>query len=133
MAYITLDRNVLLNLEKSKHLEWLVTNGNGSYASSTVVGLNTSKYHGLLISSATPPLDRKVFLSTLIEEVHLNEQSFSISTNQYVGALHPRGFQNLFKFELTFFPAFVLKIGDIKIKKTIFMPYLNKSVSIIYE
>ena len=47
--------------------EWLETNGLGGYASSTVIGLNTRRYHGLLIASLRPPVERFVLLSKLEE------------------------------------------------------------------
>ena len=49
--------------------EWIITNGLGSYASSTVLGINTRKYHGLLVAALNPPGDRTVCLSKLDEDV----------------------------------------------------------------
>ena len=48
------------NLESALSREWLVTNGLGGYASGTVAGVNTRRYHGLLVASMNPPVQRMV-------------------------------------------------------------------------
>src|SRR6201999_883125 len=55
------------NWDDSSRLEWLETNGLGGYASSTVSGANTRRYHGLLVAATTPPVGRVVLLSKLDE------------------------------------------------------------------
>ena len=54
-----------LNLENALDKEWVITNGIGGYASSTIIGANTRKYHGLLVAPVMPPAKRKVILSIL--------------------------------------------------------------------
>ena len=66
---LLIDEKTIKDLDKSKRLEWIVTNGTGCYSSSTILGMNTRKYHGLLIASKKPPLDRKVILSKIEDEV----------------------------------------------------------------
>ena len=56
-----------LNLENALNKEWLITNGIGGYASSTIIGANTRKYHGLLIAPLIPPAKRMLILSKLDE------------------------------------------------------------------
>ena len=65
---VALGRSVLSNLEEGLSLEWVVANGLGGYASSTALGVNTRKYHGLLVSSFNPPVDRRVALSKADEQ-----------------------------------------------------------------
>jgi len=65
---INVDTNVLSNVDKALKTEWLVTNGLGGYASSTVLGINTRKYHGLLVAAFNPPVDRRVLLTKLDEQ-----------------------------------------------------------------
>src|SRR4051812_43923766 len=55
------------DLEQAKNLEWLETNGLGGFSSSTIVGMNTRRYHGLLIAALQPPTGRSVLLSKLEE------------------------------------------------------------------
>ena len=52
--------------------EWVITNGIGGFASSTDMGLNTRRYHGLLIAACNPPGLRKLILSKVDESIELN-------------------------------------------------------------
>ena len=63
-----------LNLENGLEKEWLITNGIGGYSSSTIIGANTRKYHGLLVAPLTPPARRFLILSKLDESIEINEK-----------------------------------------------------------
>src|SRR5215813_12555908 len=91
---------ILASPEASLSREWLETNGIGGFASSTIWGMNTRRYHGLLTAATEPPVGRMVLLSKLEETVVLGEERFDLSTNRYPGVLHPRGFQYLVNFRL---------------------------------
>lgn len=71
--------------------EWLITNGAGGYACSTAVGLNTRKYHGLLVAAMTPPVRRMVLLSRIEETLHLKGWPNALACNEYPGTIHPEG------------------------------------------
>ncbi len=86
--------------------EWLLTNGLGGYASSTVIGANTRRYHGLLVAALRPPADRRVFLAKLEEEVIQEGTPRALSVNKYPGVLHPRGHELLESFTLRPRPKF---------------------------
>jgi len=86
------------NLEIAQGKEWLETNGLGGFASSTIVGMNTRRYHGLLVAATKPPVGRLVMLSKLEETVVLGGQAFELGANRYPGATHPQGFQWLKEF-----------------------------------
>lgn len=90
----------LAGLDLDAHLEreWLVTNGLGGYASSTVCGLNTRKYHGLLVAAMTPPVQRMVVLSRVEETLYVGGQLHALSCAEYPGAVNPRGYALLRKF-----------------------------------
>jgi len=124
---------LLSDLEGAMQLEWLVTNGLGSYASSTVASINTRKYHGLLISAFNPPVDRHVLLSKIDEEIRIGSESYPLGSNEFVGNLFPDGFKRLRGFGLHPFPTFRYEAGGIYLKKEIFMPYLRNMVVIYYE
>lgn len=64
-----------LNLENGLEKEWLITNGIGGYSSSTIIGANTRKYHGLLVAPLTPPARRFLILSKLDESIKINEKN----------------------------------------------------------
>ena len=55
---ISLGRNVLSNVDEALTREWIITNGLGGYASSTIFGVNTRKYHGLLVAAFNPSINR---------------------------------------------------------------------------
>src|SRR5881392_3533705 len=88
------------DVDAAGHREWLETNGIGGFASSTITGLNTRRYHGLLVAALKPPAARYLLLSKLEEVVEIEGQRFELSTNQYLNVVHPRGFQYLREFRL---------------------------------
>ena len=61
-----------LSLEKGIEREWIITNGVGGYSSSTVIGANTRKYHGLLVAPLMPPGNRQVILSKVDENIEID-------------------------------------------------------------
>ena len=61
--------------------EWLATNGIGGYASSTIPGLNTRKYHGLLVAAMAPPVRRMVLLSHADETLICDGWPHALSSN----------------------------------------------------
>ena len=90
--------------------EWLETNGLGSYASSTIVGANTRRYHGLLIAALRPPTQRTLLLSKLEDTLAVGDAEYDLSCNQYPGAIYPQGHRYLREFRLDPFPTFVYEI-----------------------
>src|SRR5580765_2347753 len=109
------------DLEVALRREWLETNGLGGFASSTVIGLNTRRYHGLLTASTTPPTGRVLLLSKLEETVIIDDQRYELSANQYPGAIHPQGYQYLKEFRLDPFPIFIYRVAGLEIEKRVFM------------
>ncbi len=73
---ITFAREALLRFNEAIEREWLIANGIGGYASSTVLGINTRKYHGLLVAALNPPGDRTVCLSKLDEDIIFWQECF---------------------------------------------------------
>ncbi|MCH7773655.1 MAG: glycogen debranching enzyme N-terminal domain-containing protein, partial [Bacteroidetes bacterium] len=101
------------NIEGAKKLEWIETNGLGGWASSTVYGLNTRRYHGLLIAAKNPPVGRINLLSKLDETVIVNGQDYQLGSNQYPGVVHPNGFEYLKSFRRDLFPEFYYECGEV--------------------
>jgi predicted glycogen debranching enzyme len=123
----------LKDFNNTQSLEWLETNGLGGYASSTVSGTNSRRYHGLLVAALHPPVGRTVMLSKLEETILFDEKRFELGTNQYPGTIHPQGFQYLKSFERNLFPEFVFEAGKVKLKKTIAAIHGENTTLIIYE
>ncbi len=128
--------NVLHDFNTARSLEWLETNGLGGYASSTVAGANSRRYHGLLVAAMHPPVGRTVLLSKLDETITLessDNQRYELSANQYPGTVHPQGFQYLESFARDLFPEFIYEVHGIKLKKTIVSVHGENTTLIIYE
>ncbi|MFM9840885.1 MAG: amylo-alpha-1,6-glucosidase [Cyclobacteriaceae bacterium] len=127
------DSHNLNDFRKASSLEWLETNGIGGYASSTVAGAHTRRYHGLLVAAMSPPVGRTVVVSKLDETIVQGEERFELSSNQYSGAVHPEGFKHLTKFERDLFPEFYYQAGGIELKKTIAAIHGENTTVIVYE
>lgn len=84
--------------------EWLATNGTGGFAASTACGLNTRKYHGLLVAAMAPPVRRMVLLSRVEETLWCGGQRFELGCNEYPGCVYPQGYRLLADFQAHPFP-----------------------------
>jgi len=113
--------------------EWLETNGIGGYASSTVCGINTRRYHGLLVAATKPPVGRVVLLSKLEERITIGRSAIDLGANQFPGAIHPRGFKHLLSFERGLFPTFEYAAEGVRIRKTIAAIHGENTTVIVYE
>lgn len=117
--------------------EWLETNGLGGFASSTIVGLNTRRYHGLLVAAAQPPVGRMVLLAKLEETLVLLDDDgamhrYELSVNQYPDVVHPHGHRYLTGFRLDPFPIFIYVVEGIIIEKGVFMVHGENTVWVQY-
>jgi predicted glycogen debranching enzyme len=113
--------------------EWLETNGIGGYASSTVCGANTRRYHGLLVAAADPPVGRVVLLSKFEETLHIGDKTFDLSTNLWPDAVEPRGFVFLREFLLDPFPIWTFDVGGVRLERTLFMPHGSNAVVVRWQ
>lgn len=120
-------------LEASLTREWLETNGLGGFASSTINGLNTRRYHGLLVAATRPPVGRVVMLSKLEETLILDGQHFELSANRYGDVIHPQGYRYQTGFRLDPFPVFTYLIEGIEIEKSVFMVQGENTTVVQYE
>lgn len=121
------------DFEKATSLEWLETNGLGGYASSTVSGAHSRRYHGLLVAAMHPPVDRMVVLSKLEDAITIDGQVHELSSNQYPGAVHPQGYDHLTAFEREMFPVFHYSVAGVELKKTIAAIHDENTTLVIYE
>ncbi|HQE97029.1 MAG TPA: amylo-alpha-1,6-glucosidase, partial [Methanothrix sp.] len=107
----------LMSYQDATAREWLVGNGLGGYASSTLCCSNTRAYHGLLVAALQPPKDRWLMLSFLDEEI----DGHHLACHQYPGAIYPQGYQYLREFRQDPFPRICYELGDMRVEKTVFM------------
>lgn len=130
---IVFNKDICHDLSKATEKEWLETNGIGGYASSTIIGANTRRYHGLLMAVTRPPLGRTLLLSKLEEFLCINGEEFPLSENIYPNAIYPEGHKNLSQFSLNPFPTFDYSINGIHIKKIVFMVHGENTTVILYK
>src|SRR5882757_6622988 len=95
---ISIDETICRDLTQASEREWLETNGLGGFASSTIIGLNTRRYHGLLVAATHPPVGRAVLLSKFEEVLTIGDRIYELSSNQYPGTIHPQGYLFLKQF-----------------------------------
>lgn len=118
--------------EAALRAEWLETNGLGGYASSTLTGTNTRRYHGLLVAATKPPVGRCVLLSKLEETLVLDGERFDLSMNRYPGTFSPEGDRFLSAFALDPFPRFVYSVGAATLTKTLFLVHGENTLVVTY-
>src|SRR5436853_3755200 len=129
---IRFGQDLCSNLDAALRREWLETNGIGGFASSTLNGINTRRYHGLLVAATKPPVGRFVLLSKFEETLRVGNQAFDLSANRYPGVVHPQGFRFLKEFRLDPFPIFTYEVEGLEIQKAIFMKYGENTTVVQY-
>jgi predicted glycogen debranching enzyme len=122
--------------------EWLETNGLGGWSSSTILGCNTRRYHGLLVAATQPPTERMNLVSKLDETIAIGDERFELGCNQYKNIVAVAGYKYLTGFNKGLFPEWHYEInlpgwgkleGLIQLKKTILMLHGENSTLVIYE
>lgn len=119
-------------LEKNITKEWLITNGIGGYASSTIIGCNTRKYHGLLVAPLNPPALRYVILSKIDESLEFNDNKYNLYTNMCKNSIS-EGYKYLTKFDNEYLPNYTYKVEDVIVKKIVCMEYGKNITCVSYK
>ena len=130
---IQFTHDTLNDLDEAASREWLETNGLGGFSSSTVIGMNTRRYHGLLTAATKPPVGRIVMLSKLEEALIIDGRRYELSANQYAGTIYPQGFQYQTGFRLDPFPVFTYEVEGLRLEKSLFMVQGHNTVVVHYE
>jgi predicted glycogen debranching enzyme len=130
---IEFDQESCRDLKVALTREWLETNGIGGFSSSTISGLNTRRYHGLLIAATKPPVGRFVLLSKLEETLIIDGRRYELSSNQYPGVIHPQGFNYQTSFRLDPFPGFTYEIEGVRLDKSVFMVQGENTTVVQYD
>ncbi|MBK8501532.1 MAG: glycogen debranching enzyme family protein [Saprospiraceae bacterium] len=122
------------SFEETSSKEWLVTNGIGGYASGSLSGANTRRYHGLLVASMNPPTQRQVLVLNLEETLSVGDKAnLAFSTNQFPGMIYPKGFEYLTGFNRNPIPCMVFDLDGSRVAKSIFMVHGSNTTVIQYE
>lgn len=121
------------NLSFSSKREFLLTNGIGGFSSSSISGINTRRYHGLLVAATQPPETRMVLLAAIDATVSVDGSPVGISCNQYPGAIFPQGYLNLTGVEIGKTVRSNYEVDGATLSRTVAMhPGLN-AVTIRYK
>src|SRR5438270_13817401 len=121
-----------MNFDPASRREWLDTNGIGGFASSTIIGLNSRRYHGLLVAATKPPVGRMVLLSKIEETLVIGDRRFELSCNRYPGVVHPQGYAHFQQFRQDPFPVFVYEVEGVVLEKSVFMVHGENTTVIQY-
>jgi predicted glycogen debranching enzyme len=132
---IQFGRDICGNLNSSETREWLVTNSIGGFASGTIAGIMTRRYHGLLIAAVQPPTERMYLVSQLNESVVYDEQSFPLYTNRWAGGVvTPNGYLNIERFYLAgTTPVWEYAFADALLEKRIWMQHGANTTYVQYK
>ncbi|MBO5672643.1 MAG: glycogen debranching enzyme family protein, partial [Alistipes sp.] len=132
MSGLTFDKRELGNLEYSLDREVLATDRRGGYMSTTIVGCNTRKYHGLMVA----PIDQSdrtyVLLSSLDETVIQHDQSFNLALHRFNGSYEPRGHKYITDFEYTPTPTITYRVGGVILRKELLWIHKRTQLMIRY-
>lgn len=131
---INFGREICGDRTKSEEYEWLVTNGIGGYASGTISGMLTRRYHGLLIGALKPPLERSLLLAKLDETVKYRDKHYPIYTNRWSnGVVEPSGYKNIESFTLEgTIPKWSFACADALLQKRVWMQQGQNTTYIQY-
>ena len=121
-----------IELKECLGKEWVLSNGTGGFASSSVIGANTRRYHGLLVAPLIPPAQRHLLISKVDESIVVEENEYNLFTNVCKNYISD-GYKNLESFEKEYLPVYTYKINDIKITKTISVIYGRNIVVVQYK
>jgi predicted glycogen debranching enzyme len=122
-AQVEFGREICGSLEIAEQREWLVTNGIGGYASGTVSGNLTRRYHGLLVAALNPPVGRTQLVAKLDETASYDGSECPLATNRWAsGAVEPQGYLNIESFRLEgTIPVWRFAFADALLEKRIWM------------
>jgi predicted glycogen debranching enzyme len=123
LAEVQFGREVCGELEIAESREWLVTNGLGGFASGTIAGTTTRRYHGLLIAALQPPVKRTVLVNGIDETAHYLGNNFPLATNRWMnGFISPNGYLQMESFHLEGSkPVWRYALSDALLEKRIWM------------
>jgi predicted glycogen debranching enzyme len=135
MSNLRVGRERLGDLKCASRLEWLVTNGIGGYASGTVGGALTRRYHGLLVAARKPPVDRTLLLAKLAERVQVDGQWTDLDLNHWAGETSsPLGNLHLESFVLEgTVPCWTWTIGNVHLEKRVWMEQGENTTYVQYR
>lgn len=138
---LKIGREICGHLKSAERREWLVSNGIGGFASGTVAGTLTRRYHGLLMGALTPPLGRTLLLAKLDERLEYDGiyphsgRVYPIHTNQWASRdVDPKGYHHIDSFRLEgSVPVWTYAVANALLEKRIWMQHGANTTYIQYK
>ncbi|MEJ8843627.1 amylo-alpha-1,6-glucosidase [Lacibacter sp. H375] len=132
------DKTILADFPEAIRHEWIETNGLGGWSSSSIIGCNTRRYHGLLVAATKPPAERMNLLSKLDETIVTNSSvgpvRYELGTNLYPNnTIHPNGNNYLQLFSKELFPQWNYRSDHVHLSKTIAMVQNENTTLVLYK
>jgi predicted glycogen debranching enzyme len=133
-ARVSFGREVCGNLEAAEAREWLVTNGIGGFASGTIAGCMTRRYHGLLVAALQPPVGRTHLVAGVDETLRYGGVEYRLGTYQWAGGVvDPKGFLNIQSFRLEgMTPVWTFALADALLEKRVWMQHGENTTFVKY-
>lgn len=120
-------------LENLLEKEWFLSNSRGGFSSSTIIGCNTRRYHGLLTGTLTPPANRIMALSSCFETIYLGPAEFHLGTIEFPDKISPDGYIRLKRFSRDIGAHFHYRFGDLKLTKSVYLLRDEDTVGVVYS
>ena len=120
---VVFDRSICNDFAAASSREWLITNAIGGYASGTISGCATRRYHGTLLAALQPPVGRVQLIAAIDEVVSYAGTNYELATHEWAsGAIAPQGFQFIESFHLDgTIPTWIYALGDARLEKRVWM------------
>ncbi|HEX9370502.1 MAG TPA: glycogen debranching enzyme N-terminal domain-containing protein, partial [Roseiflexaceae bacterium] len=128
-------RELCDDLAAGMRREWLVTNGLGGYASGTLAGPNTRRYHGLLVAALNPPVERTVLVGGAVEWASYDGRRYPLSAHEYAGGtVDPHGYRHVQSFALEgALPVWTFALADALLERRVWMAYGANTTYVRYR
>lgn len=120
-------------LENLLEKEWFLSNSRGGFSSSTIIGCNTRRYHGLLTGTLTPPANRIMALSSCFETIYWGPAEFHLGTIEFPDKISPDGYIRLKRFSRDIGAHFHYCFGDLKLTKSVYLLRDEDTVGVVYS
>lgn len=133
--WVRFGREVCGDLGAGLRREWLVTNGLGGYASSTLAGINTRRYHGLLVAALEPPVKRTVLVGSMLEQATYDGRTYAMSAHEFGdGTIAGHGYLNLQSFHLEgSLPVWTFALADALVERRLWMAHRENTTFVTYR
>lgn len=134
-AAVDFGADICGDLHNAEQREWLVTNGIGGFASGTVAGTLTRRYHGLLIAASKPPRERTLLVTKIDETAEYDGVVYELGTNRWLdGTIDPHGYRCIERFRLEgTIPVWTFPCADALIEKRVWMEHGENTTYVRYD